>query len=57
MAENGLNQVFDDTYLHNFLFHTQICSKGQPVVFDNLMVSPRVPTTLMNLYSYSVGHH
>ena len=29
MAKNGWKQVFDDTYLHNLLFYTQVCSKGQ----------------------------
>jgi hypothetical protein len=28
MAENGSKQVYDDTYLHNLLFYTQICSIG-----------------------------
>jgi hypothetical protein len=47
MAENASKQVFDNTYLHNLLFHTQICSMGQQVVLDYPMVSPKVPTTLM----------
>ena len=41
----------------NPLFHTQICFEGQQVVFNYPMVSPRVPTTLMTLYSYPMGHH
>jgi hypothetical protein len=57
MAENGSEQVYDDTYLHNLLFHTQICSMGQQVVFNYPMVSPKVSTTLMTLYSYPMGHH
>jgi hypothetical protein len=56
MAEYGRKQVFDDTYLHNLLFHTQICSKGQRVVFNYPMVSPKVPTTLMTPHSYLMGH-
>ena len=47
MAENGWKPFFDDTYLHNLLFHTQICSEGQPVVFNYPMVSPKVATILM----------
>ena len=46
IAENSWKQVFDDTYLHNLLFQTQICSMGQQVLFDYPMVSPKVPTTL-----------
>ena len=57
MAENGSKQVYDDTYLHNLLFYTQICSMGQQVVFNYPMVSPKVSTTLMTLYSYLMGHH
>jgi hypothetical protein len=57
MAENGRKQVFDDTYLHNLLFHTQICSIGQRVVFNYPMVSLKVPTTLITPYSYHMGHH
>jgi hypothetical protein len=34
MAKNGWKQVFDNTYLHNLLFYTQICSMGQQVVFS-----------------------
>jgi hypothetical protein len=44
-------------YLHNLLFHTQIYSMGQRVVLNYLMVSPKVPTTLMAPYSYPMGHH
>ena len=47
MTKNGWKKVFDDTYLHNLLYHTQISSKGQQVVLDYPMVSPRVPTILM----------
>jgi hypothetical protein len=57
MVENGSKQVYDDTYLHNLLFYTQICSMGQQVVFNYPMVSPKVSTTLMTLYSYPMGHH
>jgi hypothetical protein len=28
MAKNGSKQVFDDTYLHNLLFYTQVYSMG-----------------------------
>ena len=47
MTENGLKQVFDDKYLHNLLFYTQICSMGQQVVVNDPMLLPEVPTTLM----------
>jgi hypothetical protein len=57
MAKNGSKQVYDDIYLHNLLFYTQICSIGQQVVFNYPMVSPKMPTTLMTLYSYPMGHH
>ena len=57
MAENGSKQVYDDTYLHNFLFYTQICSMGQQVVFNYPMVLPSVPTTLMTQCKYPMGHH
>jgi len=57
MKENGWKQVFDDTYLHNLLFYTQICSIGQWVMFNYPMVSPKVPTTLMTPYSCPMGHH
>jgi hypothetical protein len=57
MAENGWKQVFDDTYLHNLLFHTQIYSIGQQVVFSYPMVSPKVPTTLVTPNSYPMSHH
>jgi hypothetical protein len=30
---------------------------GQQVVFNYPMVSPKVPTTLMTLCSYPMGHH
>jgi hypothetical protein len=57
MAENGWKQVFDDTYLHNLLFHTQIYFIGQQVVFSYPMVSPKVPTTLVTPNSYPMSHH
>ena len=57
MAENGSKQVFDDSYLHNFIFYTQICFIGQKVVFNYLMVSPKVPTTLMTPYDYPMGDY
>jgi hypothetical protein len=41
MAENGWKHFFDNAYLHNLLFYTQICS------MSHLMVSPKVPTTLV----------
>jgi hypothetical protein len=47
MAENGWKQVFDNTYLHNFLFYSQVCSMGQWVVFNYPMVSPKENTLLM----------
>jgi hypothetical protein len=49
VSKNGwkwLKTGFDNTYLHNLLFYTQICSMGQQVVFNYPMVSPKVPTTL-----------
>jgi hypothetical protein len=57
MAENGWKQVIDNSYLHNLLFQTQICSMGQWVVFNYPKVSPKVPTTLMSPYNYPMGHH
>jgi hypothetical protein len=57
MAENGWKQVFDDTYLHNILFYTQVCYMGQQVVFNYPMLSPKVPPTLVIPNSYSTGHH
>jgi hypothetical protein len=57
MAKNGWKQVLDKTYLHNLLFHIQICSMGQQVVFNYPMVSPKVPVTLMTPYKYPLGHH
>jgi hypothetical protein len=57
MAEIGWKQVFDDTYLHNLLFHTQICSKGPNVVFNYPMLSPNVPTMLLTPYGYPMGYH
>jgi hypothetical protein len=52
-----LKTVFDNTYLHNLLFYTQICSMGKLVVFNYPMVSPKVPTTLVIPHSYPVSHH
>jgi hypothetical protein len=57
MIKNGLKQVFDDTYLHDFLFYTQVCSMGQQVVYNYPMVSPKVPTTIKTPYRYPVGHY
>ena len=47
MAENSWKQVFGDTYLHNLLIHTQICSKVQQEVSNYPLVTPKVPTTLI----------
>jgi hypothetical protein len=58
-AKNGRKRLktgFDNTYLHNLLFHTQIYSIGQQVVFSYPMVSPKVPTTLVTPNSYSMSH-
>jgi hypothetical protein len=55
MAENGWKQVFDNTYLHNLLFYTQVCSIGQWVVFNYLRVSPKVLPTLVTPYSFRMG--
>jgi hypothetical protein len=52
MAKNGSKQVFDDTYLRNLLFYTQVYSMGQQMVFNYPMVSPKVPTTLMTPNSF-----
>ena len=52
MAENCWKQVFSDTYLHNFFFHTQISSLGRQVVFNYPMLSPKVSTTLVIPNSY-----
>jgi hypothetical protein len=57
MAENGLKQVFDNTYVHNLLFYTYVCSMGQQVVFNYPMLSPKVPTSLITRSSYPMGHH
>jgi hypothetical protein len=35
MAKNAWKKVFDDTYLHNVLFHTQIRSMGLQVACKN----------------------
>jgi hypothetical protein len=51
------NLFFYDNYLHNLLFHTQICYKGHGVVFNYPMVSPKVPTALTTPYSYPMSHH
>jgi hypothetical protein len=39
--------VFDDVYLYNLLFYTQIYYVGQWAVLNDPMVSPKGPTTLM----------
>jgi hypothetical protein len=57
MAKNGWKQVFDDTYLHNFLFHTQVCSMGQKLVSNHPVLSPKVPATLVTPNSNVMGHH
>jgi hypothetical protein len=57
IAENSWKQVFDDTYLQNLLFHTQICSIGKQVVFNYPMLSLKVPTTLLTPYNRPMGHH
>jgi hypothetical protein len=57
MAENGWKQVFDNTYLHNFLFYSQACSMGQQVVFNYPMVSPKENTLLMVPYSFPSSHY
>jgi ATP-dependent helicase/DNAse subunit B len=54
MVEKHLS---DYAHLHKLLLYTQICSMDQSVVFSYPIISPRVPTTLMNLYSYQLGHH
>jgi hypothetical protein len=48
--------VFGVTYLHNLFFYTQVCTMGQHVLFSYPMISPKVPTILMTLYSYPIGH-
>jgi hypothetical protein len=48
-----LTSIYDD----NFLLYTPICFMGQQVVFNYLMISPEVPTTLMTSYSYPMDHH
>jgi hypothetical protein len=57
MAKNGWKQVFDDSYLHNLLFYTQVYSMGQQMVFNYSMVSFKVSTTLMTPNSCPMGHH
>jgi hypothetical protein len=57
MAENDWKPFFDDAYLHNLLFHTQIYSMGQLMVFNYPMVSPKAPTTIMTPYTYPMSHH
>jgi len=54
MAEK---HVFDDASLYKLLFHSQICSTGQLMVFSYPMVSPKVLTTLMTPYSYPIDDH
>jgi hypothetical protein len=44
-------------YLHNILCCTQICSIGQWVVWNHIMISPKAPLTLMTPYSYPMGHY
>jgi hypothetical protein len=53
MAEK---HVFGDVYLHNLFIYTQICLRGQQVVFSYPMVSYKIPTTLMTPYSYPMGN-
>ena len=57
MTKSCWKQVFDDTYLRNLLFYTQVCSMGQQRVFNYHMVSPKVSTTLVTPYSYPMSHH
>jgi hypothetical protein len=57
IAENGWKQTFDNTYLHDFSFYTQVCAMGQQVVFNYPMASPEVPTTLKTPYRYNMGHY
>jgi hypothetical protein len=57
MAENGWKQVFDNTYFHDLLFHTQVFFMGRQVVLNYPMVSPKVPTTLITPYSYPMDHY
>ena len=56
MAKIRWKQVFDDTYHRNLLFYAKICSMGKQMVFNYLMLSPKVPTTLMTPYSYPMSH-
>jgi hypothetical protein len=55
-GQKGLKQAYYDIHLHNLLFQTQICSRGQLVVLNYCSVSPKVPTTLVTPYSYPMGH-
>jgi hypothetical protein len=55
-GQKSLKQAYDDIHLHNLLFQTQICSRGQLVVLNYRSVSPKVPTRLVILYSYPMGH-
>jgi hypothetical protein len=57
MIKNEWKQVFDDSYLHDFLFYTQVCSMGQQEVFNYNIVSPKGPTTLKTPYRYPMGHY
>ena len=57
MAEIGWKQVFENTYLNNLLFHTQVCYMGQQVAFNYPMLSLKMPTTLMTPDIYLMGHH
>jgi hypothetical protein len=57
MAKNGWKLDFEDTYFHNLLFYTKICSMGRWVVFIYPMILLKVFTTLMTPYSYPMGLH
>ena len=39
------------------IFYTQICSIGQWVVSNYIMIPPKAPLTLMTPYSYPMGHY
>jgi hypothetical protein len=56
-VQYGWKTCFDDANLHKILFYTQICYKGQCLVFSYPMVSLKVPTRLMTPYNYSMDHH
>jgi hypothetical protein len=51
------NFIISVTYHHNLLFHRQICCMGCQVVFNFPMVSLKLPTTLLTLHIYPMGHH